>query len=46
MKRIGMLTIGQSPRTDILPTLTKILGHIETVEAGALSKFARNDSFK
>lgn len=37
MKRIGMLTIGQSPRADILPTLTEILGEgVEIVEAGAL----------
>ena len=37
MKKIGMLTIGQSPRTDILPGLMEILGKdIEIVEAGAL----------
>jgi len=37
MKKIGMLTIGQSPRTDILPGLIEILGkNVEIVEAGAL----------
>jgi protein AroM len=37
MKKIGMLTIGQSPRDDILPGLREILGkNVEIVEAGAL----------
>jgi protein AroM len=37
MKKIGMLTIGQSPRDDILPGLREILGKdVEIVEAGAL----------
>jgi protein AroM len=37
MKKIGMLTIGQSPRDDILPGLKEILGEgYEIVEAGAL----------
>ena len=37
MKKIGMLTIGQSPRNDILPGLKEILGkNVEIVEAGAL----------
>jgi protein AroM len=37
MKKIGMLTIGQSPRDDILPGLIEILGKgVEIVEAGAL----------
>ncbi len=37
MKKIGMLTIGQSPRDDILPGLMEILGkNVEIVEAGAL----------
>ena len=37
MKKIGMLTIGQSPRDDILPGLKEILGkNVEIVEAGAL----------
>jgi protein AroM len=37
MKKVGMLTIGQSPRDDILPGLLEILGDdVEIVEAGAL----------
>jgi protein AroM len=37
MKKIGMLTIGQSPRDDIVPGLMEILGEgYEVVEAGAL----------
>ncbi|MBM4388734.1 MAG: AroM family protein, partial [Deltaproteobacteria bacterium] len=37
MKKIGMLTIGQSPRNDILPGLIEILGKdIDIIEAGAL----------
>ena len=35
--RVGMLTIGQSPRRDITDDLSKVLsGHVEIVEAGAL----------
>ena len=37
MKKIGMLTIGQSPRDDLIPGLMEILGEgYEVVEAGAL----------
>ena len=37
MKKIGMLTIGQSPRDDILPSFMDIMGKgYEIVEAGAL----------
>ena len=37
MKKIGMLTIGQTPRADLLPEVIKILGDgFEVVEAGAL----------
>jgi protein AroM len=44
MERIGMLTIGQTPRNDILPTLTEILGEgVEIVEAGALDDKTLND---
>ncbi|RLE51956.1 MAG: hypothetical protein DRJ26_00650 [Candidatus Methanomethylicota archaeon] len=35
--RIGMLTIGQSPRTDVVPEISSVLGEeFEVVEAGAL----------
>ena len=44
MKKIGMLTIGQSPRNDILPGLMEILGKdIQVVEAGALDGKTMND---
>ena len=37
MKKIGMITIGQSPRVDIVPEIRDILGEeIEVLEAGAL----------
>ncbi len=37
MTKIGMLTIGQTPRVDLLPTLIEILGdEHEIIEAGAL----------
>lgn len=41
MKKIGVITIGQSPRTDILPDMMMILGHgYEVVEAGALDDYS------
>lgn len=36
MKKIGMLTIGQSPRNDLIPMLKEIIGNVEIIEAGAL----------
>jgi len=36
-KKIGMITIGQSPRTDIVPEMMEVLGtDFEILEAGAL----------
>ncbi len=36
-KKIGMITIGQSPRVDIIPEMRQVLGDgIEILEAGAL----------
>jgi len=44
MKKIGMLTIGQSPRKDIIPALKEILGEgYEIVEAGALDGLTIED---
>lgn len=38
MTRIGVLTIGQTPRPDLLPCFLKVLGDdVEIVEAGALN---------
>lgn len=40
MKKIGIVTIGQSPRTDIIPDVKRILGEgYEIVEAGALDDY-------
>ncbi len=37
LKKIGMITIGQSPRVDILPEMKEVLGrNVEVSEAGAL----------
>ncbi len=44
MTKIGMLTIGQTPRVDLLPTLFEILGdEHEIVEAGALDGLSLED---
>ena len=44
MTKIGMLTIGQTPRIDLLPTLVKILGdEHEIIEAGALDGLSLED---
>lgn len=38
--RVGLLTIGQSPRTDVLKDLRKLLPkHVEIIEAGALDDY-------
>ena len=37
LKKIGMITIGQSPRIDIVPEMREVLGaDVEILEAGAL----------
>lgn len=37
MKKVYMLTIGQSPRNDVAPLVEKILGtELELIQAGAL----------
>lgn len=44
MKQIGMLTIGQSPRDDLIPGLMDILGEeFEIIEAGALDDLSYED---
>jgi len=40
MRRLGILTIGQSPRTDVTPLLAGLIGGAELVEAGALDGVA------
>jgi protein AroM len=40
--RVGLVTIGQSPRTDVTPTLKKMLGsEAELIEKGALDNLTR-----
>lgn len=42
--KIGFVTIGQSPRTDIIPELTQDLSaNLESIEAGALDDLTRDD---
>jgi protein AroM len=44
MKRIGLITLGQSPRTDILPDMMMILGHeFQVLEAGALDDYTSQE---
>lgn len=44
MKQIGMLTIGQSPRDDLIPALMEILGEdYRIIEAGALDDHTYED---
>lgn len=44
MTKIGMLTIGQSPRGDIIPPFKEILGpDHEILEAGALDDVTRSE---
>lgn len=40
-KKIGMITVGQSPRADMVPEIREILGEgIEVLEAGALDEMS------
>lgn len=44
MKRIGTVTIGQSPRVDVVPEIMEIIGpDVEVVEAGALDGLSREE---
>ena len=41
LKKIGVITIGQSPRIDIIPEMREVLGaDVEILEAGALDGLA------
>jgi len=47
MKRVGLLTTSQTPRTDVVPTLRKLIqGNVEFVEAGALDDLTRQEILK
>ena len=42
MKTVGVITIGQAPRDDVVPDLEKILGpEVQVVQAGALDGLSR-----
>jgi protein AroM len=42
MTRVGLITVGQSPRSDVVPDMAAILGDdVEIVEAGALDGLER-----
>ncbi|MDA8249072.1 MAG: AroM family protein [Rhodospirillales bacterium] len=42
MKRVGLITIGQSPRTDIVPEIRQALGDgFEVIERGALNNLSK-----
>lgn|SRR5699024_4928920 len=44
MAKVGVLTIGQSPRTDATPSIQSILGDsIEVIEKGALDRFTEEE---
>jgi len=40
-QRVGMITVGQSPRDDIIPSMSPVLGsNIEVIEKGALDRLS------
>ena len=42
MTRVGLITVGQSPRTDVVPDMAVILGSdVDIIEAGALDGLSR-----
>lgn len=44
MKRIGAITIGQTPRTDLIPEIQPILGDsVEIIQAGALDGLTKEE---
>ncbi|MEM0015124.1 MAG: AroM family protein [Zestosphaera sp.] len=45
MRKVGLITIGQSPRVDVVPEIRKVLedAGVEIVECGALDKLSREE---
>lgn len=45
MRKIGLITIGQSPRVDVVPEIKEVLGDVkvEVVECGALDKLSKDE---
>lgn len=47
MKKLGAITIGQAPRTDVVPEIKKYLGNgVEVIEAGALDELTYEEILK
>lgn len=43
-QKVGVLTIGQSPRTDVTPSIQRILGEqVDIIEAGGLDRLKDNE---
>jgi len=43
VRRVGLVTIGQSPRVDVVPEMRAILGDVEVVECGALDELSKDE---
>jgi len=43
VRRVGLVTIGQSPRVDVVPEVRAVLGDVEVVECGALDELSRDE---
>lgn len=45
VRRVGLVTIGQSPRVDVVPEIRDVLGNadIEIIECGALDKLGKDE---
>src|SRR4051812_16861687 len=47
MTRVGLITVGQAPRSDVVPDMTAILGpEVDILEAGALDGLSRAEIAK
>ena len=47
MKKIGAITVGQSPRVDLIPEIQPILGDsVEIIQAGALDGLSKEEIAK
>ena len=41
--KIGLITIGQSPRVDVVPEMVQILGDVDIIECGALDNLTAEE---
>lgn len=41
--KIGLITIGQSPRVDVVPEMVQILGNVDIIECGALDNLTAEE---